>query len=89
MQGAAYGKAIEMADGVDVDDVDRLEVHRTHPRSGQMAVHTHDDADGQTDIHTTQYWDDGYEEQWQAFKQLTDNFDDVDFSELEGVENGT
>ena len=87
MQGAAYAKAIEMADDVPVDDVDRLEVHRSHPRSGQMAVHTHADADGQTGIHTTKYWDDGYDEQWQAFKQLTDNFDDVDFSSMEGVED--
>lgn len=83
MQGAAYGKAIELADDVPVDHVDRLEVHRTHPRSGQMAVHTHADAMGQTDMHTTKYWNDGFESLWQDFERLTSNFDDVDFYNLE------
>jgi hypothetical protein len=80
MQGAAYGKAIEMADDVPVDSVDRLEVHRAHPRSGQMAVHTHRDAVGQRAVHTTQYWRDGFDAQWSAFENLTSNFDDVDFT---------
>jgi hypothetical protein len=82
IQGAAYGKAIEMADDIDVDAVDRLEVHRAHPRSGQLAAHTHSGADGQQPIHTTQYWNDGFDAQWENFKRLTDNFDDVDFTEL-------
>lgn len=82
IQGAAYGKAIELADDVDVDTVDRLEVHRAHPRSGQLAAHTHDSAEGIQAIHTTKYWGDDFETLWNNFKQLTNNFDDVDFSEL-------
>jgi len=73
LQGAAYAKAIELSD-VPVNTVDRLEVHRTHPRSGQMVVHTHNDAPGQQPIHTTKYWNDGYDELWNDFKQLADNF---------------
>jgi len=81
MQGAAYGKAIEMADNVDVDSVDRLEVHRVHPRSGQMAVHTSRHSDTQP-IHTTQYWADNFETLWQDFESLTSNFDEVNFAAL-------
>ena len=88
MQGAAYGKAIEMADSVPVESVDRLEVHRSHPRSGQMAVHTHSDADGQMDIHTTQYWRDGFNAQWEAFESLTSNFDEVNFDAIKEKEDG-
>jgi hypothetical protein len=74
MQGAAYGKAIERSD-LDVDTVDRLEVHRTHPRSGQMAVHTHKDAPDQTSIHTTKYWNEGFDELWGQFKSLVEDFE--------------
>jgi hypothetical protein len=74
MQGAAYGKAIECADDVPVETVDRLEVHRAHPRSGQMAVHTSEHTKTQ-DIHTTKYWSDTFEELWQDFEALTHNFD--------------
>ena len=81
LQGAAYGKAIELSDDVAVDSVDRLEVHRTHPRSGQVVAHTHDGANTQP-IHTTKYWNDGFDATWESFKELTDNFDDVDFEAL-------
>jgi hypothetical protein len=74
MQGAAYGKAIERSD-LDVDTVDRLEVHRTHPRSGEMAVHTHKDAPDQTSIHTTKYWNEGFDELWGQFKSLVEDFE--------------
>lgn len=74
MQGAAYGKAIECADDVPVETVDRLEVHRAHPRSGQMAVHTSEHTKTQ-DIHTTKYWSDTFEELWSDFEALTHNFD--------------
>lgn len=72
IQGSAYGKAIELDSGVDVD---RLEVHRAHPRSGQMAVHTHRDAPGKQPIHTTQYWTDGYDDLWSRFHDLAVNFE--------------
>lgn len=74
MQGAAYGKAIECADDVPVETVDRLEVHRAHPRSGQMAVHTSEHTKTQ-DIHTTKYWSDTFEELWRDFEALTHNFE--------------
>lgn len=80
IQGAAYGKAIE--DANIVSEVDRLEVHRVHPRSGQMAVHTYSDSVGTQQIHTTEYWDEGMDELWSTFSSLTDNFDDVNFEEL-------
>jgi hypothetical protein len=75
LQGAAYGKAIELSDNVAVDSVDRLEVHRTHPRSGQMAVHTHSDADGKQQIHTTKYWNESYDDLWERFRQLAEDFE--------------
>jgi hypothetical protein len=74
LQGAAYAKAIEQADDVPVESVDRLEVHRAHPRSGEMAVHTHADAPGQQPVHTTQYWYDSYEDCWQQFERLASSF---------------
>jgi hypothetical protein len=83
IQGSAYGKAIELADDVDVDEVDRLEVHRCHPRTGQMAVHTHRDAPGKQTVHTTQYWRDGYDDLWQQFRSLADNFEYVDPEDIE------
>jgi hypothetical protein len=73
IQGAAYGKAIEQSD-VPVDTVDRLEVHRAHPRTGQMAVHTHRDAPGKSPIHTTKYWREGYDELWDQFETLIGRF---------------
>ena len=74
LQGAAYAKAIERSD-LNVDTVDRLEVHRTHPRSGEMAVHTHKDAPNQSSIHTTKYWNESYDDLWQQFKSLVKNFE--------------
>lgn len=75
IQGAAYGKAIEVSPEVDVDDVDRLEVHRAHPRTGQMAVHTHRDAPGKQSIHTTKYWNESYDDLWDEFHTLADKFE--------------
>jgi hypothetical protein len=74
IQGSAYGKAIELSD-LPVDDVDRLEVHRAHPRTGQMAVHTHRDAPGKRPIHTTKYWNDSYDDLWERFRDLAENFE--------------
>lgn len=74
LQGAAYAKAIEMSD-VEVDSVDRLEVHRAHPRSGESVVHTHRDAPGKKDVHTTDWWTDGYEDLWGEFDALVDTFE--------------
>jgi len=82
LQGAAYAKAVEMADDVSVDSVDRLEVLRTHPRSGQVVAHTHDGATGQQPIHSTEYWYSGFDELWNEFESLTDNFAEVDFEAL-------
>lgn len=72
IQGSAYGKAIELEKNTDVD---RLEVHRCHPRSGEMAVHTHRDAPGKQPIHTTKYWNDGYDDLWSQFRDLAANFE--------------
>jgi hypothetical protein len=83
IQGAAYAKAVERESSIDVANVDRLEVHRAHPRTGQMAVHTHDDAPGQQSIHTTKYWNDSYADLWDRFESLIHNFDHYD-----GVDEG-
>lgn len=82
IQGAAYARAVEREPSIPVDSVDRLEVHRAHPRSGEIAVHTHEDAPGQTGIHTTQYWSDGFNDLWDRFESLIHNFDHYD-----GVDN--
>lgn len=78
IQGSAYGKAIELSDDVPVEDVDRLEVHRAHPRTGEMAVHTHQDAPGLQEVHTTKWWDEGYDELWEQFRTLAEQFTYVD-----------
>lgn len=75
IQGAAYAKAVEMDDDIPVDTVDRLEVHRAHPRSGDMVVHTHGDAEGIQPIHTTKWWDESYDECWGEFEELASNFE--------------
>jgi len=75
IQGAAYAKAIERSDDVAVDTVDRLEVHRTHPRTGQVVAHTHEDADGLRPIHSTNWWDESYDELWKKFRVLAENFE--------------
>jgi hypothetical protein len=70
-----------MADDVPVDSVDRLEVHRAHPRTGQMAVHTYRGAPGKQSVHTTKYWNDDIETLWSDFESLIQNFDGYDWSE--------
>jgi hypothetical protein len=70
LQGAAYGHAIEDVFGVEVD---RLEVHRTHPKSGETAIHSHIEA---TPHHTTEWWDEGYDELYTQFEELVLNFDE-------------
>lgn len=72
LQGAAYANAIEYSDNVDVDSVDRLEVHRAHPNSGEMAVHSSENIRA---VHTDQYWDDSYETLWKEFERLADDFE--------------
>lgn len=72
IQGAAYGKAIERKMGIDVD---RLEVHRTHPRTGCAVAHTADGADGIQDVHETKYWNKCYEELYDQFEALVEDFD--------------
>lgn len=72
MQGAAYAHAVEQEMDLEVD---RLEVHRAHPRTGQMVVHTHSDAPGKQEIHSTKYWNDSYETLWQQFESLLTNFE--------------
>ena len=72
IQGAAYGKAIEREMDIDVD---RLEVHRTHPRTGCAVAHTADEANGLREIHETKYWNKTYEELWQQFVELVANFE--------------
>lgn len=77
IQGAAYAKAVEQASN-GPDHVDRLEVHRAHPRSGQVAAHTHRDAPGKKAVHTTKYWNDSYDSLWQDFKTLAEDFEYTD-----------
>jgi hypothetical protein len=72
LQSAAYGKAIEREPSIDVDTVDRLEVHRTHPKTGKMAVHTNSYT---YDFHKGYWWNITYESGWQTFKELADNFE--------------
>lgn len=75
MQGAAYAKAIERSDDVAVESVDRLEVHRTHPRSGQAVAHTSETAEGLQPIHSTEWWDESYDQLWSRFETLAENFE--------------
>jgi hypothetical protein len=70
MQGAAYGHAVERI--LDID-VDRLEVWRIHPDSGQYAVHSHDAS--VSGLHTDEYWYKGFDELWSDFENLAANFD--------------
>lgn len=69
MQGAAYGKAVERAMNLDVD---RIEVWRIHPDSGQYAIHSHDDS--VSGLHTAEYWYKGFDELWEDFRALAENF---------------
>lgn len=75
IQGAAYGKAVEEADSIDADTVDRLEVHRANPSTGHMVVHTHADAPDKQPIHVTDWWDDSYEDLWNEFHTLAQAFE--------------
>ena len=75
IQGAAYAKAVEMDDNIPYDTVDRLEVHRSHPRTGEMAVHTHADAAGIQPIHTTKWWNSSYDDCWNEFETLASDFE--------------
>jgi hypothetical protein len=72
IQGAAYGKAIEREMDINVD---RLEVHRTHPRTGCAVAHTADEANGLREIHETKYWNKTYEELWEQFTELVADFE--------------
>jgi hypothetical protein len=70
LQGAAYGHAVERALGVEVD---RLEVWRIHPDSGQYAVHSHDAS--VSGLHTDEYWYKDFDTLWEEFRDLATNFD--------------
>jgi hypothetical protein len=84
IQGAAYAKSVELAEDIpEVEEVDRLEVHRAHPRTGQMAAHTHRDAPGKSSVHTTKYWNDGMDDLWMVFESLISNFDGYDWGDVE------
>lgn len=69
IQGAAYGNSVEKLLGLDVD---RLEVWRIHPDSGQWAVHSHDEA---TEVHTSKYWKKDYDELLDTFLGLSEDFE--------------
>jgi len=72
IQGAAYAKAIEREMNIVVD---RLEVHRTHPRTGCAVAHTSDKAVGKRDVHETKYWSDSYTELYEQFEALVEDFE--------------
>jgi hypothetical protein len=78
IQGAAYAEAVEYSDDVAATDVDRLEVHRAHPRTGQVAAHTHRGAPGEQPVHTTQYWNEGIDPLVERFTALAEAFTYVD-----------
>lgn len=69
IQGAAYGNSVETILGLDVD---RIEVWRIHPDSGQWAVHCHDEP---TEIHTSKYWREDYESLVRTFLDLSAAFE--------------
>lgn len=81
LQAVAYAKAIEYADDVDVDDVDRVEVIRIHPTSQTWTVHSHEvpeHVSGEPN-YTDEYWFkdkwgdfeyDSLSEMWETFKNL-------------------
>lgn len=78
IQAVAYSKAIEQAEDIPVDKVDRVEVIRIHPDTRTWEVHSHVEA---TDHHTTKHWFkdkygnweyDSLEEMWHTFCKLAD-----------------
>ncbi|UBF23185.1 PD-(D/E)XK nuclease [Haloarcula tailed virus 2] len=78
IQASAYRKAVEAADDIPVDTVDRMEVIRIHPDSRTYEIHSDQEA---SENHTTKYWfKDKYgnweynnvEEQWEQFKELAE-----------------
>jgi len=69
IQGAAYGRSVEILMDLDVD---RLEVWRIHPDTGQWAVHCDDEP---TEIHTSDWWDDDYRTLLDQFLELSDAFE--------------
>lgn len=82
LQSVAYAKAVEQADDIDVEEVDRVEVIRIHPGSESWQVHTNEvpahveDEESVTDDHWfTDKWGDfdydSIEDMWETFKALT------------------
>ncbi|WP_226041156.1 hypothetical protein [Natrinema sp. DC36] len=69
IQGSAYGNSVEKLLGLDVD---RLEVWRIHPDSGQWAVHCHDEP---TEIHTSNWWRKSFDDLLSDFMDLADDFE--------------
>lgn len=69
IQGAAYANSVEKLLGLDVD---RLEVWRIHPDSGEWAVHCHDEV---SPIHTDDWWDKDYDELLDTFLDLAAEFE--------------
>lgn len=72
LQGAAYGKAVERDPDIPVESIDRTEVWCLHPTTGKHAIYCQDgDA---SPLHTDEYWRKDYEECWQEFRELTEQF---------------
>lgn len=71
LQGSAYAKAIERDDSIDVGTVDRLEVLRIHPDSGQYVVHTDNPSHA---MHVSTYWKRSYDDLWDEFSTLAEEF---------------
>lgn len=81
LQSAAYAKAVENDDPIDVDTVDRTEVWRIHPDSGTYTVHSHEKA---TPLHSTNYWYESMEDSWAEFQSLCEQFhDQIDVDAVE------
>lgn len=72
IQGAAYGRAAERSD-LGFDKVDRLEVWRFHPDTGNFAVHSHDATI--SGLHIDSWWKKTYDDLWCEFKVLARDFE--------------
>ena len=80
LQLAAYAKAVEMDDDIDVDSIDHTEVWRIHPDTGTFQLHSNVQ---KTPLHTTSYWNESLEDSWGQFHELCFGFhDEIDVQQV-------
>lgn len=73
LQGVAYGEAAVRTDDIPVDEIDRTEVWCIHPDTGLWSIFC-DDA-SVSPLHTSKYWDEDYDELWNEFRTLVEEFE--------------